>query len=1023
MVAPAARQYIVVPKDLPCFGKGEHKDIEDFVLGFEKVLRAYDLDLDVHWERLLPLGLPKLVSQWVEANLARQNLLWKEAKTLRVKHYSQPMRLSKRLRGLFMGGIKDLANIRSFCDEFVQTMRDCSIKDDNMLLTEAFVCRFPGHIIRDIQVARFSNPHKPMTSVREVAELVVNMAALRELEEGDQQGSGKQSETKSETQWSQKNKKKQWQKGQISSSVEGKETSSSSKLHEKGSDSGGKTGGEKPDRHAHLTCFECKEKGHIVTNCPKKGKATNRTTVVVDTSDGEEVAADLAMRMFRHSGVDISEDTTQQPPKELEFPLKVNNVVVKAMLDTGADYTLISHDFCVEHGLKISKTSGYVQLGDKDMQVPRRGKTEKVVLSTLDSAHSVTSCLEVMVLPSDHAIVIGRDCMSALGILIIGLPTGLESMREFVSAPVADQKDVMTAQTFLPDDQREWLMSAIQMALDKNAALPKTGHCTVPEAVVHLPTPPGVTVYRNQYPIPQTLHPMLDEFVAKWLSEGVIDIAPVDTTWNNPLTLARKKDSEGLWTKKRPCLDPRPLNKITQDDKYPVPIIKDIFQRMAGAAVISTLDLYAAFHRFPIAKADQHKLSFTWNGVQYMFVKAPFGLKQLTGKFQRVMKIVFHGLDFVVVFVDDVSVVSRSLEDHAVHLVEVISRLTSAGLIINASKSFFGCTSVYLLGFVVSAQGVAVDPRKITPVASWERPKTGLALMHFLGVANYLREHCPLMATAVASLDPLRHVKDLSSVWKPVHEESFERLKSLLQDLPPLTFFDDELPVFVATDASNVGLGAVLYQGHSATGMLLNIVSFQARSLTASEKNYSATRRELLGIVFALQKFHCWIYGRSFTLFTDHQALVYMHSQRTLNPLLAGWLEILLDYDFSVVHRPGVRNVLPDHLSRLFPASLWEEGVVSEDTKYQVAAAEKYNFKKKGKQNRAVVRLQQVDNQHEDERVSELDRSGIRRDLSSLVPTVLLSDRTTTVVDSPEDQLAILKSWHEWGHYSSKALA
>jgi hypothetical protein len=155
-----------------------------------------------------------------------------------------------------------------------------------------------------------------------------------------------------------------------------------------------------------------------------------------------------------------------------------------------------------------------------------------------------------MVLPSEHAVVVGRDCMSALGILNSGLPTGLESMRDFILEPAEDQKDVMTAQTFVPDDQREWLMLAIQAALYKKAALPKTGHCTVPEDVVHLLMPLGVTVYRNQYPVPRTLHPMLDEFVRMWLTEGVIGIAAVDTMWNNPLAFSRKKDAEGQWTKK-----------------------------------------------------------------------------------------------------------------------------------------------------------------------------------------------------------------------------------------------------------------------------------------------------------------------------------------------------------------------------------------------------------------------------------------------------------------------------------------
>jgi hypothetical protein len=127
----------IVPKDMPKYGKGEYKDIEDFVLGFEKVLNAYKLEYDVNWERLLPLGLQCLESQWVEANLARKQFTWKEAKTLLVKHYTQPMCLSKRLRSLFMGNVKDMQNIHTFCDEFVQTMRDCNVKNDNMLLMEA----------------------------------------------------------------------------------------------------------------------------------------------------------------------------------------------------------------------------------------------------------------------------------------------------------------------------------------------------------------------------------------------------------------------------------------------------------------------------------------------------------------------------------------------------------------------------------------------------------------------------------------------------------------------------------------------------------------------------------------------------------------------------------------------------------------------------------------------------------------------------------------------------------------------
>jgi hypothetical protein len=151
--------------------------------------------------------------------------------------------------------------------------------------------------------------------------------------------------------------------------------------------------------------------------------------------------------------------------------------------------------------------------------------------------------------------------------------------------------------------------------------------------MVELPIPEGQHVHVGQYPIPHNLVLIMDECVDKWKRDGVVIRAPIDCSFNNPLTMAPKKDSDGNLTLKQPCLDPQHINKLLPDDKYPIPLIKDIFEALAGAVVYTTLDLVMAYHRFQIKPQDQHKTAFTWHKEQLMFVGAPFSLKPMSSKF------------------------------------------------------------------------------------------------------------------------------------------------------------------------------------------------------------------------------------------------------------------------------------------------------------------------------------------------------------------------------------------------------
>ncbi|CDH61216.1 hypothetical protein RO3G_11965 [Lichtheimia corymbifera JMRC:FSU:9682] len=279
------------------------------------------------------------------------------------------------------------------------------------------------------------------------------------------------------------------------------------------------------------------------------------------------------------------------------------------------------------------------------------------------------------------------------------------------------------------------------------------------------------------------------------------------------------------------------------------------------------------------------------------------------------MQILFDDLPFVTTFVGDIVVYSKNLNQHAQHVCTVINRLTNANLLLNASKCHFAQRVVYLLGFRVSADGIQLDSRKVTNVLEWPTPRSGKDVQRFLGIVNYFRDHIPNVARLTSTLDKLRHAGDLRKVWTTQHDNAFYDIKYAMSHAPMLRHIDLRLPFHLATNASNDGIGAVLYQKHNGTN---NIVGFMARALSKSERNYSVTKRELLAVIFAFKKFHKFLWGAPFTLYTDHKALMYLHTQKDPNPMMVKWLDTLLDYQFTVVYLPGIANILPDHLSRLF---------------------------------------------------------------------------------------------------------
>ena len=609
-------------------------------------------------------------------------------------------------------------------------------------------------------------------------------------------------------------------------------------------------------------------------------------------------------------------------------PITINDTDHIAFIDTGASHTFLDARLASSLGIKYAAQQGVIVAADPSINMSRIGLSEPVTLrcGVLESKHRC----ELANLWGKAQVIIGRDLIAEMQLDVFGLP---HSFSNDDLATVAEEEErapwitIEQADEVTPESKRsqEDIRARVKPYLETNRLVSTASYCPLPESEIYLETPPGKVVYRRQYPIARKIAERMDEEIQKWKDDGVIERAPVDTVFNTPVFPIPKKDAEGNKTKCRLCMDFRQLNELLHDDAFPLPRISNIFESLSGAKIFSVLDLQSAFHRFIIHSEHRHKTAFTWRGIQYVFVRAPFGLKTLPSKFQRVMQHIIGDLDYAKAYMDDIVVASNNPQQHAEHVTTVIERLTQNNLKLNVDKCHIAHLHISLLGFTISPQGKFIYSTKLANIDEWKAPKTVKQLQHYLGFVNYFRDHIPMISKLTAPLDAIRAQSSLARLWKEEHQQAFDKFKQLLPLCPPLGFPDQEVPFCIATDASNVGIGAVLYQT-CPKSKRRRYISFQARSLTKSERNYSATKRELLAIVYALKKFHYYIWGTRFTLYTDHTALAYLHTQKQLNPMLVGWYETLADYNFIIHHRPGIKNILPDHLSRFFENTPVEGG-------------------------------------------------------------------------------------------------
>lgn len=409
--------------------------------------------------------------------------------------------------------------------------------------------------------------------------------------------------------------------------------------------------------------------------------------------------------------------------------------------------------------------------------------------------------------------------------------------------------------------------------------------------------------YRTSHTDRQIMRDMVDEL----LESGIIRES--NSAYASPALLVNKKNGE-----KRLCIDYRSLNKITVRDKYPMPRIEELIDRLQGCKFFTSLDLKSGYYQIRMAEESVHKTAFITEDGHYEFLRLPFGLVNAPSCFQQMMNRVIGNLRFgkVIIYLDDILIISETAEQNLKLLETVLNIFKEHGLTLNLKKCHFLKTDIEFLGYRINSEGLKPSEAKIKSVKEFPVPTTIHQLRQFLGLISYFRKFIRNCAILTSPLTKLLK-KDQPWIWNSEHDKAFVTLKETLTSDSVLTIFDPNKECLLYTDASRDGIAGILMQD---TELGEKPVHFYSRQTTKDEKKYHSFELELLAIVQSLTKFRHYLLGSHFRIITDCNAVRYALTKKEIIPRIARWVLSTQEFSYDITHREGTRMQHVDALSR-----------------------------------------------------------------------------------------------------------
>ncbi|GJT52755.1 putative reverse transcriptase domain-containing protein [Tanacetum coccineum] len=601
----------------------------------------------------------------------------------------------------------------------------------------------------------------------------------------------------------------------------------------------------------NMTCFGCGEKGHYKNRCPKGRNPPN---------EGARARAYVVV------------ENPQQNPNVVTGTFLLNDQYACILFDSGAEKSFVSSAFTlfVDIAPTALNTSYEVEFAD--------GK----VVSTNTILRSCTIVLlnhvfKIDLLPTrlgSFDVIIGMDWLSYHRAVI-------DCYEKIVRIPLLNgeilevhgerpEKDPGSLACIKADERK---LDDIRVVRDFPEVFPDnlSGLPPVREIEFRIDLIPGVSpVVKSQYRLAPSELLELSNQLKELQEKGFI--RPSHSLRGVPVLFVKKKDGA-----MRMCIDYRELNKLTIKNRYTLLIIDDLFDQLQGGCCFSKIDLHSGYHQLRVREEDIPKTAFRTRYGHLEFTVMPFGLTNAPAIFMDLMnRFCKPYLDkFVIVFIDDILIYSKSEEEHEVHLKTILDLLEKEKLHAKFSKCELWLKEVQFLGHVVNRDGIHVDPSKIESVKNWKTPESSTEIRSFLGLAD----------------------------------EAFHILKEKLCNAPVLALPDGPADFMVYCDASKQGFGSVLMQWGK-------VIAYVSRQLKKHEKNYTTHDLELGVVVFALKIWRHYLYGTKSVIYTDHKSLQYIFDQKDLNMRQMRWIELLSDYECEIKYHPGKANVVPDALSR-----------------------------------------------------------------------------------------------------------
>uniref|UniRef100_A0A914HZ71 RNA-directed DNA polymerase n=1 Tax=Globodera rostochiensis TaxID=31243 RepID=A0A914HZ71_GLORO len=400
------------------------------------------------------------------------------------------------------------------------------------------------------------------------------------------------------------------------------------------------------------------------------------------------------------------------------------------------------------------------------------------------------------------------------------------------------------------------------------------------------------------------------DHMEKWLKTGVM--VKSDTPWISNIVLVQKKDG-GL----RPCIDFRKLNEVTVPDHFPLPRLEVVLEKVGNCHWYTSLDLSSGFLQIRLTERASRKCGIITEDDVFQMTHMPFGLRNATSAFARVMAHVLSGLEeSVIAYVDDFLIYTKSpdFKEHLDALRQVFGRLRQYDLKVSPKKCVLASAKMEFLGFVISKNVYTPSLSKIEVIKNLPNPTSLKEVRSMVGMASFFRKHIAGFSTTVEPLTKLTR-KEIPFVWESEQQIAFDKIKKILCEKPVLRFPDYTKPFHIFTDASNVGQGGALMQKDEES-KAFHAVAYCSRTLSASERKWPTVQVELGAIIYALRQFRPFIYMGNVELHTDHKPLAYLLQKADAHPNLARWLIELQNYSIKIVHVAGKQNLLADALSR-----------------------------------------------------------------------------------------------------------